>query len=253
MASGKVSFGLMTRALSPPKKAKKPTNFAAFQDVATKVIRLDFDVDKNKTSRTSLDSYGLYAGSIERRHSAGSASSETTTKSTESASLNPYTNDGVLYYLATNGHTTRWANPHEAGKVEVVASSVGGEPVAAVVDNQRGFFHTGNAQGNWILVDLKGKRVVPTGYKLSHGGLYRFYPRNWRVEGSCDGSEWVILSEHKNDESICEGNLTARWAIEPSTKNEGYSLFRIVATDENAYGTYTMYCSGFEIFGTVLN
>ena len=101
-----------------------------------------------------------------------------------------------------------------------------------------------------MAVDLKGKRVRPTGYVLS-GDKYAAegscFSRHWRLEGSVDGATWTTLRVHVNDASITQGSPSAYWPIENATV--AFTHFRILQTGKNSSGFDHLMASGFEVYG----
>jgi len=121
----------------------------------------------------------------------------------------PFDTKGVLHYIATDGGKRAYSNPHDAGLVVASMSSVLNDssyskPMRFVQgashDNQCN--NTSNVAGSWMAVDLK-RPLTATHYCLrsgKHAGQHRL--RNWRLEGSNDGSSWSTLREHANDTSL---------------------------------------------------
>jgi hypothetical protein len=73
--------------------------------------------------------------------------------------------------------------------------------------------------------------------------------RNWRLEGSNDGHNWVILRTHTDDPALNGKGSTATWPIErPETKG-AFSLFRLYQTGVNSNAHHYLACSGWEMYG----
>ena len=120
----------------------------------------------------------------------------------------PFDCNGVLYYIATGGGERAYANPHEAGLVIALMSSMDHKkvhPRRFVQHPHNGnscYNYTDNIPGSWMAVDLR-RSLRPTHYCLRsdrNSGGYKL--RNWRLEGSNDGSSWTTLCEHCNDTSL---------------------------------------------------
>ena len=99
-------------------------------------------------------------------------------------------------------------------------------------------------------VDLgQGRKLKPEYYCLRHG----YFDgddvlRNWRLEGSNDGSAWSPLRVHNNDESLAAVAFsTASWSVEGVA--ESYQHFRILQTGKNSGGTDYLMCGGIELYG----
>jgi hypothetical protein len=75
----------------------------------------------------------------------------------------------------------------------------------------------------------------------------RAYPRNWNLEGSTDGAEWVVLRTHINAQ-VFDRAKTASWDVD--AKANAFTHFRIHQTGVNRNGNNRLNFSGFEIYGT---
>ena len=72
--------------------------------------------------------------------------------------------------------------------------------------------------------------------------------RNWRLEGSNDGSSWTTLREHSNDTALSEDAWSvAHWPL-PDVAT-AYRHFRIYQTGANSTGTNHLTCTGIELYG----
>ena len=165
-----------------------------------------------------------------------------------------YDNRGVLYYLGTSAGTQPWRNPHTSGVVAASKSSEEGGSADLFVCNRfasEAYNHTNNTASSWMAVDLKDKRVRPTGYVLSGDkhtvSFWRRFLRHWRLEGSVDGVTWTTLRAHSNDTSISLASPSAYWPIDYATG--AFSRFRIRQTSKNSSGYDNLAASGFEIYG----
>ena len=170
-----------------------------------------------------------------------------------------YDNNGVIYYLATAGGTRPWVNPHNAGVVKVVFSSIGNGSLALFVANKAPEYghwcQTIHAPDSWMRVSLNGKQVVPKGYVLSTDGNgpggKGYLLRSWRLEGSLDDSTWTTLREHTNDVTLTQATPTGYWPVIGATS--GFSHFRILHTGKNSNGFHHLMASSFEIYGDLLD
>eukprot|EP00038_Savillea_parva_P023881 m.42515 g.42515 ORF g.42515 m.42515 type:complete len:767 (-) comp6286_c0_seq1:71-2371(-) len=163
--------------------------------------------------------------------------------------------NGVLYHIGTTGGTEVYQNPLNRGVV-ATASAGGGRRGASNILNHQ--YNGGYAQASciygqnnimWFSIDLgANRRLTPTYYTLR--GLYA---RNWKLEGSHDGTSWTTLREHKNDVSFTDqyGNWqqngtthTASWPLEPT-----HGSFRYIRISSNDTSWGQMSCYGFEFYG----
>jgi hypothetical protein len=165
--------------------------------------------------------------------------------------------NGALYYIATEGHTLEYANPHLSGEVVSKISSVPdeyyGSPERLVMHGHDGTTNcTGNQTNQWMSVDLGEHRsLIPNRYCLRHGspsGGYRL--RWWRFEGSNDENAWTVLRSHADENTMpAKGFGVTDWLLEGVTK--AYRHFRIIQTGPNSWGTHSLSCRGLELYGVL--
>jgi hypothetical protein len=167
----------------------------------------------------------------------------------------PFSGDGGLFrWLGSNGGTTEYVNPHTTRKVIVTASSLYGTLEKFIQHTPPGGAernYTNNEPGLWVAVQL-AVAVVLKGYDLRHG-LYdgSWVLRNWNLEGSNDGVEWVVLHQHVNDTSLAEtAHSTASWEVN-NPNGLAFSRFRIIMTGPNSGGDHDIFMMGLELYGRV--
>merc|ERR1719228_1375785 len=74
--------------------------------------------------------------------------------------------------------------------------------------------HTNDDRRAWFAIDL-GVWIHPKSYTLRHArGYGRSAVRSWQLQGSRDGVNWVVLSDHSNDERLGEPGSTATWSTD---------------------------------------
>merc|ERR1719228_3009966 len=112
--------------------------------------------------------------------------------------------------------------------------------------------HTNDDRRAWFAIDL-GVWIHPKSYTLRHArGYGRRAVRSWQLQGSRDGVNWVVLSDHSNDERLGEPGSTATWTIDGGGAGGGYRHVRIQQMGRNASAqTHYLSLSGFEIYGQV--
>ena len=166
--------------------------------------------------------------------------------------------NGLLYWIGTNGGTAQdWVNPATYGLVVVTSSEGRSLPYGKLEDilsrdaNALNC-HTNDDRRAWFAIDL-GVWLQPTAYTLRHArGYGRSALRSWQLQGSRDGVNWVVLSEHRGDERLGEPGSTATWKIEGGAAVAGgVRHVRIQQYGRNASAqTHYLSLSGFEIYGT---
>lgn len=175
----------------------------------------------------------------------------------------PFDGNGYLYYLATNGKTEEWKNPHVSKIVEVTASSKnqhGYDAISDVVNHDtQGRFHTRHGDENpWITISIiNNTSICPTQYCLQSTGPdshTSFALRNWKLQGSNDGERWTDLFVHVNDQTIkrADGGGVVRgfWDI-PIQHRNFYRHFRLNTEGKEQERGRMFGVGGFEIYGFV--
>ena len=74
------------------------------------------------------------------------------------------------------------------------------------------------------------------------------------LQASKDGTNWSVLYDHQDDQSLNEPGSTATWQLpaQPSKEVQGWRHIRIQQTGKNASGqTHYLSLSGLELYGSV--
>ncbi|KAH8394178.1 hypothetical protein KR215_003788 [Drosophila sulfurigaster] len=167
--------------------------------------------------------------------------------------------EGLIYYIGSNGRTCEWVNPAQYGLVQVTSSEGKTLPYGKLEDilsrdSVSLNCHTKDNKKAWFAIDL-GVYVVPTAYTLRHArGYGRSALRNWLLQASKDGNSWVTLITHVDDKSLVEPGSTATWPIIcAAEETKGFRHIRIQQNGRNASGqTHYLSLSGFEVYGRVV-
>ena len=194
--------------------------------------------------------------------------------------------NGVFYHIATAGSQRAYENPHTTCQVHAAMSSVCSlfhlpcQPVQSIMlqgvpeaecagsahrvvqwhhpNDQPSCNITEDIPGSWCSVDLGERRsLVVTDYCLradhgtsthesAHEGSVKFSPRNWCLQGSLDGAQWVTLRRHDNDSSLTMYSIAA-WPVADSTSS--WRHFRIYQHGPNSHNTHHLCLTGFEMYG----
>jgi hypothetical protein len=106
-----------------------------------------------------------------------------------------------------------------------------------------------HARNNWICLDFKNRRVVPTHYSIKsfctvNGGNLK----NWLVEVSLDGSTWVEVDHRENNSELNTKNVTRTFQM---IRCEECRFIRLVNIGRNHYGNDHLVICSFEIFGSL--
>ena len=187
--------------------------------------------------------------------------------------------NGIVYYLGTVGHnpdaadtsasstsSLSWVNPATLSPPLIKVTSSGRHttysevlhlsrtPVVAL---------TSASQGSWICFDFMQRAILPTYYTLRHYTQASYALRNWVLEGSRDGEEWLLLRAHVNDTALAARDATSSWKIDLGQLHdkkrdetglmEPFRKLRIRMTGPNSSNSWHLVCSGFEVYGKMLD
>eukprot|EP01083_Nonionella_stella_P159539 520531_1 len=178
-----------------------------------------------------------------------------------------YTSDfdtnGIIHWLGTNKGTESesFLNPMDRGLATVTSVKLAPNSVDArnILGKETLRLATDHIQRGWIAIDLGQVYVKPSKYTLKHYVSWDTEAlRTWELHGSngCrpgTQSEWLVLMSHTDDASLNRIGATKTWDIPPTPTDEAFNKFRLVITGENSNGHWYLACSGFEIYGQVLD
>jgi len=119
--------------------------------------------------------------------------------------------NGLIYFIGSNGGKSSYTNPVKTGQVVVKLSSTamthlqGGSAVEHIADRDPSSSAVENSYGSdknpWISVQFTKYLIRPTDYVVCQDQDH--FLQNWRFEGrEKDKTEWVLIEEHKNDQTL---------------------------------------------------
>ena len=150
---------------------------------------------------------------------------------------------GILYKLGQDAG----ANPHDAGLVEITASSRERASPRKIVDyDWTGWFFTNNTIDSWIQIDFKDNLISPSQYCIKSDGNHCSHLKNWVLEGTNDPSTWKEIDRRENQETL---NDDFAVGIFNCKKSRFYRYIRIRQIGENTSGNYYFGMCNFEIYG----
>ena len=158
--------------------------------------------------------------------------------------------NGLLFYLGTDGGKRAWINPMQAGRATVTASSQScGQPLM-VVGREPATCYSNNVANSWFAIDLgAGTLVRPNYYTLRHSHGNSNALRNWRLEGSEDGTTWHTLRVHVNDAALPSDPSSPATASWPLATERFVRHLRVFQSGPNADGQHYLMLGGFEVYG----
>mmetsp|Transcript_21375 Transcript_21375/g.59311 ORF Transcript_21375/g.59311 Transcript_21375/m.59311 type:complete len:569 (+) Transcript_21375:105-1811(+) len=169
---------------------------------------------------------------------------------------------GLCSFLGTAQGTQRFMNPCVEKRICVTCSGPAGKHCNANLLLSRKFsnilcagpvYQEGSVVSWWRLDLADHQRLAVNYYTIRHDGSDNF-PRNWVLEGSADhGSEWKLLQEHINDESITHPGQFCSWPV--ANKAKAFNAFRLRLSGANASSnpaeSRRFHLSMLELYGTL--
>lgn len=170
----------------------------------------------------------------------------------------PFDTSGLFYYLGTNAGRQSWVNPAAAGQVVVSSSGWKNGKSVIVVENKptRTGNYTRNDPCSWVAVDIgPGRALRCDHYCFRSDNAGREKLRNWELQASLDGASWTVLRRHEQDTSLSDTiNSEAAWPVNETPV--AYRYFRILQFGPNSEpgaNKHTLACTGFELYGILMN
>ncbi|CAF0905235.1 unnamed protein product [Brachionus calyciflorus] len=177
-----------------------------------------------------------------------------------------FDDNGILYWIGTNGKTSDWLNAFNHSNLIKMSYSDSMKQLSSgkhedLIGRMASNCHTsGSEKRIWFVIDF-GMFIIPSHYTLRYSnGFQKTAPRNWALLGSKTGgsssNDWDILITHNNDDKLKDYGQSYTWSLGESQmvkqESTGWRFFRIQQTGRNQSGAnYTMSISGFELYGTV--
>ncbi|KAI9205386.1 uncharacterized protein BJ171DRAFT_581067 [Polychytrium aggregatum] len=152
--------------------------------------------------------------------------------------------EGVLYFLGSQGRTTRFSNPHLSKLVQCRMSSVLTGAPENLSSRQQIATCTRCEPNAWISIDFGPSMALkPTHYTLQHGHHKdNVNMRIWGFEGSTNNTDWDLISTHRD--SVLGGSFGSKtWEVECG---KHYRYLRIIVPTK-----YFVQISGFEFYGNL--
>ena len=184
-----------------------------------------------------------------------SGDSSTEDNSTATSKVLTYLNDGdtngLFYYLGQIGNNNVWSNPCNTSRLSITSSSVESGSVTSLTDRQESSFFTNSNPDNWVQFSLGSSKLKCNYYSIkTRNNSYGYYPRNWKLQGSNDGSTWDDLSTQIDNTALVNNS---QWLSLPVQSNIKYSIFRLLSTGQTSSGYYYIVLGEVELYGEYFN
>jgi len=159
-------------------------------------------------------------------------------------------NTGFIYWIGTGEGKTGYTNPAGTG-VTITMSTSGGSTSSCIFDRNITGGAAENSYGSaglpWISVQFARHKIRPTSYFIAQDQDH--FLRNWRMEGSEDGTTWTVMREHSSDSTLNSGN---RWSFFDLKAVAFYRHIRLHLTGPGHNGSNNFDITEMEYFGYVV-
>jgi hypothetical protein len=194
----------------------------------------------------------------EQPDAVSDASTTTTSKSMQPRSKRMFVHksdfdtNGILYWIGCNYGSGKYENPVTKGYIAINTTfAFEAGKVDLLVNHTPCSCNFNAAQNTHFVIDFKKVLIMPTKYSIRHtDSRDTECLRNWKLEASKDNVNWVLLKEHKDDQTINGKSSTGSWdIIDP--KKEFYRYFKVEQTGQNSANSTYMNLAGMEFYGFV--
>lgn len=175
--------------------------------------------------------------------------------------------NGVFYYLGTEGGRTPFRNPHEIGQIRVFSSSLGKGKLSDLVNRELVNLRTQNEPNSYFGIDIgQDRQLIPSCYSIMNRASSSHVMLCWQLEASTDRVNFEVLDTRifltndismnaeleKERNMLKEPGCTSTWGIDPGYKDKfpkGFRYFILKHIGRNSSGSYNMTISGLELYG----
>jgi hypothetical protein len=143
-------------------------------------------------------------------------------------------------------------NVHEHGIVEITSSGTygGQRPENAADLHTDTTFWSPTKPNQWICYDFKRMVVKPTHYAIRSGPDGGGCLKDWVVEGSMDGKDWIPIDERSNCATLFGPGASGTFTVNPVRK---FRRVRLTQTGPSYSGQNNFVLAAFELFGLLIN
>lgn len=162
--------------------------------------------------------------------------------------------NGILRYLTKN---TEEGNIHDKGIITISSNSISDNddkyhPKNLVDFDEDNFYESKNEKDAKVCFDFNDMTVQLSGYSiLSYANNKNSYGhlKNWTIEVSNDGKNWIEIDEHIKDDSV-NGNRIAKYFQVKDRVDSFYRFVQLHMTGNSSYeGIYTVFFYNIEFYG----
>ncbi|KAK8892573.1 hypothetical protein M9Y10_029810 [Tritrichomonas musculus] len=166
--------------------------------------------------------------------------------------------NGIMRYLSKKSKS----NIHDNRTIKILSNSISNgnlqfHPKNLVDYQNNNYYKSKNEIGGIILFDFMDKQINLSNYSIKSysSGKNFAHLRNWVVEVSNDGNEWLEIDRHLNDSTLNGSNIVAVFDI----KDHHNEYYRFVQFRQTGYSwcdypysnSYYVYLYFIEFFGKI--
>jgi hypothetical protein len=142
----------------------------------------------------------------------------------------------------------------KSGTVKIVASGTGlGHPSVLIDGRCAERWYSDNSEGPWLLFEFPHHKVSLTSYQFTCDSTLpdAGQPQSWVIQGSPDGSTWIIIDERRRDQRLNhEGKVSANFVCH---RTPALKFVKITQTERNTFRreSYHLVLYAIEFYGTI--
>lgn len=157
--------------------------------------------------------------------------------------------NGLFYYLGTVKRTVAFSSPDSRGVILSANGTAYGAPNVVVNRNDDFFYPPEDPGGAWITFHLTDGALKCNYYSIKTRSNYGgYYLRNWKFQGSTDGSTWIDLDVQNNNTTL---NSDGQWLALPVVDaTVAYHYFRLITTGADSSGAHLLVLNEVELYGS---
>lgn len=159
---------------------------------------------------------------------------------------------GLFDFLGRTNPDSIFQNPALKGLVQIELSSLDSDsaPPHSLLGTTRSAVTSGDSpEYPSVTLSLDQMAFIPSHYQLIHPeSIADSFLRNWVLEGSNDGQEWVLLSQHLDDRSLDEAGASKVFELDI---DRPYQAFRLRVIGPNSDDRNLLVLAKIEFNGTL--
>lgn len=159
--------------------------------------------------------------------------------------------NGIIYSLGTSFYTTAFTTPTSSSIIPTVSSTIAGSGTSPIDRNNSTYWFSNNLAGSFYQLRFLNHSVKVTKYTIrGRHDTNSDHIRNWKLQGSANGTTWVDLDTQTNNTSI---NAIGAYFISPDLSiSTAYSYLRILSTGLNSSNSNSLGFAEIEFYGELV-